>query len=90
MMVMALRVTEAEADVLVLQRRRARLVEHGRELSDERVSVTIQAQTYEPGARFRLREVNAMLAVIDSELRSVDAALNEAGRRLALAQQEVA
>jgi hypothetical protein len=85
---MALHVTEAEAAVLMLQRKRAALVSKGRELADERVSTTISAQCYEPGARHRLREINQALAVLDSELRSIDCALTEAGRALALAQQE--
>jgi hypothetical protein len=84
-----LRVSEAEAAVLMLTRKRVRLLSQARDLADERVSVTIQVSV-EPGARHRLREINQELALLDSELRSVDAALTEAGRRLALAQQEAA
>jgi len=52
------------------------------------MSVTIQAQTYEPGARARLREINSELALIEVELRNTDAALTEAAKRLALAQRQ--
>ena len=79
-------VVEAEADVIVLQRKRARLIEYGRELADEKSAAVIQAKTYEPGAGFRPREVNAMLALVEVEIRAVNSALDEAGKRLALAQ----
>jgi hypothetical protein len=82
----ALQVTEAEAAVLMLSRKRARLLSQARELADERVSVTFQAQAFEPGARHRLREINQELALLDAELRNTDAALSEAGQRLAIAQ----
>ena len=81
-------VVEAEADVIVLQRKRARLIEYGREIADEKSAAAIQARTYEPGARARVREINSELAVLDAELRNTDAALTEAGRRLAIAQRE--
>jgi hypothetical protein len=83
-----LRVSEAEAAVLMLQRKRAEIVSRGHDLADERVSVTIQAQNYEPAARARLREINSELALIEVELRNTDAALTEAAKRLALAQQQ--
>jgi hypothetical protein len=83
---MALQVSEAEATVLILQRKRARLVAHGRELSDERVSVVIQAQTYEPGARARLREINSELALLDNELRNLDASIRATQNLLRLAE----
>jgi hypothetical protein len=79
--------SEAEADVLTLTRRRVRLLSEMRELADERVSVTIQAQAFEPGARHRLHEINQALQVLDAEVRNVDASLTEAGKRLALAQR---
>jgi hypothetical protein len=59
-------------------------------LADERVSVTFQAQAFEPGARHRLHEINQALQVLDAELRNTDAALTEAGRRLAIAEKEFA
>jgi len=85
---MAVQVTEAEAAVLMLQRKRSGLVSRGRELADERVSVAIEVSAYEPGARNRLREINQELALLDAELRNIDAALTEAGRRLAIAQAQ--
>jgi hypothetical protein len=85
---MPLRVSEAEGDVLILQRRRSAALERARELADERQSVTAAAQRYEVGARARLSEINQALAVLDSELRNVDAALSEAGRVLALTEKE--
>ena len=87
-MAMPLHVTEAEAAVLMLQRKRAQIVTRGHDLADERMSVTIQAQSYEPGARARLREINSELALIEVELRNTDAALTEAAKRLALAQRQ--
>jgi hypothetical protein len=61
-----------------LQRKRAALVQHGRELADERASVSFQAHCgHEPEARRRLGEVNAELALLDSELRNIDAAIAE-------------
>ena len=87
-MAMPLHVTEAEAAVLMLQRKRAQIVTRGHDLADERMSVTIQAQTNEPGARARLREINSELALIEVELRNTDAALTEAAKRLALAQRQ--
>jgi len=83
---MALQVTEAEAAVLMLQRKRSALVSYARELADERTAAALAAQRYEPEARTRLSEINSILALLGSELRNVDCALTEAGRRLALAQ----
>ena len=80
------RIAKAEADVATLQRRRSALVAQGRELADERVSVAIQASAYEPGARARLREINAELGLLETDLRNTDNALSEAGKRLAIVQ----
>jgi hypothetical protein len=84
---MALHVIEAEATVLMLQRKRAALVSKGRELADERVSVSIQTQI-ESGAHQRLREINSALAVIEAEMRNINCALEEARKRLTLAQAQ--
>jgi hypothetical protein len=88
---MALRVTEVDAAVLTLQRKRSGIVSRARELADERSAVTFGARCgYDPESYRRLGEINAMLAVLDAELRNTDAALTEAGKRLALAEKEIA
>ncbi|HMF28916.1 MAG TPA: hypothetical protein VKE42_09095 [Candidatus Cybelea sp.] len=78
-------VAQAEAVVNELLHKRSRLVAHATELTDERFAISFgSGQGYAPEAFPRLGEINAALALLDSELRSVDVALVEARKRLAL------
>jgi hypothetical protein len=81
-------VKDRMAEVAALQAKRTAMVRHATELSDERAALVFEARCcYEPGANVRLGEINAALALHHAELHSVDCALNEAAKRLALAQQ---
>jgi hypothetical protein len=65
-----------------LQRKRSLLVQHGHELADERASVSFQTHCgHDPESRRRLGEINMELALLDSELRNIDASISEASKR---------
>jgi hypothetical protein len=80
-------IAKAEATVSELQRKRAAAVLRASELSDERSRCSYGAHVqHDPESRKRLNEINSELAVHDSELRSIDAAIAEAERRKQQAQ----
>jgi hypothetical protein len=71
--------------VEALQQKRA--VQRATELADERAACSYAAHVqHEPEARKRLSEINQELALHDSELRNIDAAIAEASRRVDAAQ----
>jgi hypothetical protein len=58
-------------------------VHHATELADERSACSYAAHVqHDPEARKRLSEINSELALSDSELRNIDAAIAEAVRRV--------
>jgi hypothetical protein len=68
--------------IAALKTKRSLLVQHATELADERASCSYAACVqYDVEARKRLSEINAALAVFDSELRNIDAAISEASKR---------
>jgi hypothetical protein len=76
-------IAQAERVVAELQRKRAAAVQRATELADERAAVSYAAKVqYDVEARQRLHDINSDLALYDSELRNIDAALAEAIRRV--------
>ena len=77
---------EAERIVASLEAKRAKCIQRGTDLQDERANVALAAHTGDGKARKRLDEINAALATHASELASIDAAIRAAGERLAAAR----
>jgi hypothetical protein len=77
---------KAEALVALLEGKRAKLIQDATDLQDERAHVALAAHTGDKAARKRLDEINAALAVHQSEPASLDAALRAAGEKLAAAR----
>jgi hypothetical protein len=83
-------VTEAQAVISSIERKRELAVELGTALADERASVALAAHTGDAKAAKRLEEIHQAIAVHGSELASLDAALRAAGERLQKARDDVA
>jgi hypothetical protein len=75
-------VEKAEHVLNNLRAKRDALVAHGIELGEERAKISFAAHTGDKGARQRLDKLNAEAALHESELRSLDAAIAEAGARV--------
>jgi hypothetical protein len=83
-------VEQAEGVAAELRAKRDALVAHGIELGEERAKISFAAHTGDKGARQRLDKLNAEIALHESELRSLDAAIGEAGARVERALQAAA
>lgn len=70
-----------------LRRKRDALVAHGIELGDESTRLAFAVHTGDKAARQKLDKVNAEATLHGSELRSLDAAIAEAGKRVEAACQ---
>jgi hypothetical protein len=79
-------VEQAESTLATLRQKREQLVAHGVELGEERGKIAFGAHTGDGQARRRLDKLNAEIALHDSELRSLDAAIAEAAARVQQAQ----
>jgi hypothetical protein len=75
-------VEQAERVASELKAKRDALVAHGIELGEQRQHVAFDAHTGDGAARKRLDTINREAALEDSELRSLDAAIAEAGGRV--------
>jgi hypothetical protein len=69
-----------------LRQKREHCVKRGRELTDERAAIALAGHTGDKVAAKRLLEINAALALHNSEIESIDAALKSAGEKLSAAQ----
>jgi hypothetical protein len=69
-----------------LEQKRAKCVQDGTALADERASVALAAHTGDDKAAKRLEEIHKAIVVHGSELASLDAALKAAGDRLSAAK----
>jgi len=69
-----------------LRQKREAIVARGRELSDERSAIALDAHSGNSRASKRLMEVNAALALHASEIEGIDAAIAEAEKRRVAAQ----
>src|SRR6478672_11516091 len=76
----------AEKTLTDLRAKREAIVARGRELSDERSAIALDAHTGNAKSSKRLMEINAALALHVSEIEGIDAALKAAGEKLAAAQ----
>jgi hypothetical protein len=86
-MTMTDEVGNAEHTLANLQQKREALVARGHRLGEERAKLAFAAHAEaDAKARKRLDEINRESALHDSELRSLDAAIVEAGERLKAAQ----
>jgi hypothetical protein len=79
-------IEHAERIVNELRAKRDALVAHGVELGERRVTLAFAAHTGDAAARKQLDAINRESALHDSELRSLDAAVSEAGARVKQAQ----
>jgi predicted translin family RNA/ssDNA-binding protein len=79
-------IEQAEHVLNNLRQKREHCVKRGRELTDERAAIALAAHTGDKAASKRLQEINAALALHNCEIESIDAALAEATKRLAVAQ----
>jgi hypothetical protein len=77
---------QAEHVLNNLRQKREAIVARGRELSDERAAIALDAHTGNNKATKRLMEINAALALHASEIEGIDAALKAASEKLAVAQ----
>jgi hypothetical protein len=78
---------DAEHTLVNLQQKREALVARGHRLGEERGKISFAAHASDDAkARKRLDEINRESALHDSELRSLDAAIVEAGERLKASQ----
>jgi hypothetical protein len=78
---------DAEHTLANLQQKREALVARGHRLGEERGKISFAAHASDDAkARKRLDEINRESALHDSELRSIEAAIAEAGERLKAAQ----
>jgi hypothetical protein len=80
-------IEKAEHVLNNLRQKRDALVAHGVELGEESAKISFAAHTGDTGARQRLNKLNAEIALHESELRSIDAAIAEAEKRLAGAER---
>jgi hypothetical protein len=78
-------VTTAEGTLATLRQKREALVAHGHELGEERGKLAFAAHTGDQAARKKLDTINREMALQDSELRSLGAAIAEAQQRVAVA-----
>jgi hypothetical protein len=83
-------IEQAEHVLNNLRQKREAIVARGRELSDERSAIALDAHCGNAKASKRLMEVNAALALHTSEVESIDAALKAAGEKLAAAEHAAA
>jgi multidrug resistance efflux pump len=77
---------QAEKTLVALRSKRDAVVAHGVGLGEERGKISFAAHTGDAAARKRLDKLNAEIALHDSELRSLDAAIAEATERVKQAQ----
>src|SRR5205814_312151 len=81
-------VSKAERVIAELRGKREAMIAHATEVANERSALAYAAHAGDDSkARGRLNEINRELAVHDSELRSLDAAIAEASKRLEAARQ---
>jgi hypothetical protein len=73
-----------------LEAKRERCAQRGRELLDERSTIALAAHTGDGKASKRLLEINAALALHASEVESLDAAIEAAGKKHASAEDSAA
>src|SRR6478736_2949676 len=76
----------AEKTLTDLRAKREAIVARGRELSDERSAIALDAHTGDKAASKKLMEINAALALHVSEIEGIDAALKSADAKLSAAQ----
>jgi hypothetical protein len=82
---------QAEHVLNNLRQKREAIVACGRELSDERFAIALEAHTGNNNkATKRLMEINAALALHASEVESIDAAIEAAGKKHAAAEHAAA
>jgi hypothetical protein len=79
-------IEQAEKVTVTLRSKRDAAVAHGVSLGEERGKISFAAHTGDKAARQKLDKLNAELALHDSELRSLDAAISEAAARVSSAQ----
>jgi hypothetical protein len=79
-------VDQAEKTLDTLRAKRDALVAHGIELGETRTQLAFGAHTGDDKARKQLDAINRESALHDSELRSLDAAIAEATKRVAASQ----
>jgi hypothetical protein len=79
-------VQKAERVVDDLEAKRAKCIQQGTDLQDERANVALAAHTGGKAERARLHDINGALSVQASELASIDAAIGAAGENLAAAR----
>jgi hypothetical protein len=72
----------AEQVLASLEQKRAKCIQRGTDLQDERANVALAAHTGDGKARKRLDEINAAVTTHASELASIDAAIGAAQDRL--------
>jgi hypothetical protein len=79
-------IEHAEKTLADLRAKREAIVARGRELSDERSAIALDAHTGNAKSSKRLMEINAALALHVSEIEGIDAALKSADEKLSAAQ----
>lgn len=85
------KIEEAEKTLATLEDRRTALVQKAADLADERQRISFAAHAGgDAKARKRLDEINGVMASHSSEVESVQAAIDEASRRLDAAHRDAA
>jgi hypothetical protein len=84
-------VEKAEAVIADLEQKRTKLIDHGRNIADERAAIGYEVHAGgDAKARVKLDKLNIDFALHAGEVESIDAALKTAGERLAQAQRDEA
>jgi hypothetical protein len=84
--VMTSDVEQAERTLATLRQKREQLIARGHSLGEDAGKISYSAHTGDGQTRKRLDKLNAEIALHDSELRSLDAAIAEAAARVQQAQ----
>jgi prophage tail gpP-like protein len=79
-------IEQAEKTLAGLKQKREALVAHGHSLGEAQGRISYSAHTGDKAARAKLDKLNGEAALHDSELRSLDAAIEEARSRVVAAE----